>query len=212
MPSYAKAEDRDAYLRGRWTARSAAAGSSGLRTRYAPAIVMLLGIVACVLLVACANIATLQLARISARAHELSVRIALGAPRRRIVAQLLLESLLLSSCGAVTVTTAALFGTIPALRASHAQPVDALKRHRLGEGAGMRASSVLVIVQVALSVVLVVGAAVFLRSFVALAYRDLGFDRSRLLIAIVDARRATGPGERRVALSDRLREAADQAR
>src|SRR5258708_12702800 len=111
MPSYAKAEDRDAYLRGRWTARSAAAGSSGLRTRYAPAIVMLLGIVACVLLVACANIATLQLARISARAHELSVRIALGAPRRRIVAQLLLESLLLSSCGAVCGVALARWGS-----------------------------------------------------------------------------------------------------
>ena len=249
MPPYTRSEDRDAYLRTPWTARLATTGSSGLRSRYAPALVTLLGIVGCVLLVACANIATLQLARVSARAHEISVRVALGAARRRIVSQLLLESLLLSICGAVlgmvlarwasrllvhtlstwartafldlsldwrvlsataavTVTTAALFGAMPAFRAAQAEPAEALKRNRLDAGIRIGATGALVVAQVALSLLLVAGAGMFVRSFIALAYHDLGFDRSRLLIAIVDARRAAGPPERRIALFERLREAA----
>ncbi|HEY6211013.1 MAG TPA: FtsX-like permease family protein, partial [Vicinamibacterales bacterium] len=249
MPPYTRSEDRDAYLRTPWTARLATTGSSGLRSRYAPALVTLLGIVGCVLLVACANIATLQLARVSARAHEISVRVALGAARRRIVAQLLLESLLLSICGAVlgmvlarwasrllvhtlstwartafldlsldwrvlsvtaavTVTTAALFGAMPAFRAAQAKPAEALKRNRLDAGIRIGATGALVVAQVAVSLLLVAGAGMFVRSFIALAYHDLGFDRSRLLIAIVDARRAAGPPERRIALFERLREAA----
>ncbi|HEV3141910.1 MAG TPA: ABC transporter permease, partial [Vicinamibacterales bacterium] len=249
MPGYARAEDRDAYLRARWTARPARTGSSHLRTRYAPALIALVAIVGVVLLVACANIANLQLARTSARRHELSVRVALGAGRHRIVRELLVESLLLSTAGAaigfvlareasrilvgtlstwastafldvsadwrvlavtaaVTVATAVLFGTVPAWRASRAEPVDALKQPRLIGDARSGVTGALVVAQVALSLLLVVGAGIFLQSFIALAYRDLGFDRSRLLIAIVDAKRAGGLPENRAALYERLREAA----
>ena len=103
-----------------------------------------------------------------------------------------------------------LFGTAPACRAVRVPAIDALKRQP-GRGAGDGAFGMgggLVIAQVALSLVLVVGAGLFLRSFVSLAYRDLGFDRSRILVAVVDARRSAVPPAERAALYERLREAA----
>jgi len=251
MPPFRRAEDRERYFRAPWVAKSGATGSSGLRTRYGPALVTLLVIVGLVLLVACANIANLQLARTAARRHEFSVRIALGASRLRIARQLLAESLVLSVVGAVlgfalaywgsrllvaqlstwastafldltpdwrvlavtsavTVTTAILFGSVPAFRAARVQPIDDLKRTSRGAtaGAALGVGGALVSVQVALSLILVVAAGLFLRSFTALAYRDLGFDRSRVLVAVVDARRTVVPAGGRAALYERVRAAA----
>ena len=248
---YSRARDREAYLSKPWTMRSAATGSSRLRSRYGEALSTLLAIVVLVLLVACANIAHVQLARAAARRYEFSVRVALGASRLRVVRQQLVESLMLSVIGAalglafaqwggrlivaqlstwastafldlspdwrvlgvtgaVTLSTAILFGTIPAMRAARADPIDALNQQRRGLAGGGPESvgGALVIVQVALSLLLVIGAGLFLRSFAALAYRDLGFDRSRVVVAVVDARRSAVPPHGRAALFERVRQAA----
>jgi hypothetical protein len=110
---------------------------------------------------------------------------------------------------AVAVSTALLFGTVPAVRAGRADPLDALNRNRrglLGGGPG-RMGDALVIAQIALSLVLVIGAALFGRSFAALVYRDLGFDRGRVLTAVVDVRQSpTAPADR-PELYERIRQA-----
>jgi putative ABC transport system permease protein len=249
MPGYANAEDRDAYLRDGWTMAAAPAGVSRFRRQYAPALFTLLAVVAVVLLIACANIATLMLARAAARTREFSVRLALGASRGRLIRQLLAESLLMSAIGAAlglalaywssrvlvrqlstwaysavldlsldvrvlavtvltTIATAVLFGAAPAFRAGRVQPNGALSRMRApAAGARLGLAEGLVVAQIALSLALVVGAGLFLRSFVALAYRDLGFDRDRLLVAVVDMNRSAIAAEHRTALFERLREA-----
>lgn len=250
MPAFDHAEDRDRYFGARWIVRDAPGGVSRLRRQYGPALVTLLWVVGLVLLVACANIATLMLGRSAARRYEFSVRLALGASRGRLVRQLLAESLLLSAIGAtlgfafaewgsrllvtqlstwysvafldlsldwrvlavtaaVTVSTAVLFGIAPAYQSLRVSAIDVLKA-RPGRSAGdaLGLGGGLVIVQLALSLVLVVGAGLFLRSFAALAYRDLGFDRSRVVVVVVDARRSTAPPAERAALYERLRDAA----
>jgi predicted permease len=250
LPLFDHAEDRERYLRASWMAKSAPGGVSRLRRQYGVALSTLLAVVVLVLLVACANIATLMLARTAARRYEFSVRLALGASRARLVRQLLTESLLLSVVGAAigltfaqwgsrllvgqlstwayaavldlspdwrvlavtsatTVMTAVLFGTAPAYRAADAEPVEALKLHPSGTGGetSALAGGALVIVQVALSLLLMIGAGLFLRSFTALAYRDLGFDRSRVLVAVVETRRSAVPLSSRAGLYERVREA-----
>jgi putative ABC transport system permease protein len=250
MPDFSRAEDRDKYLRAPWTMRSAATGSSRLRSRYQSALTTLLVIVGLVLLVACVNIAHLQLARAAARRYEFAVRIAVGAARSRIVRLQLIESVLLAAIGAacgialagwaaaivvaqlstwastafldlsidwrvvcvtaaVAVSTAILFGTVPAIRAARVDPIETLNRNtrRFSSASLGRTGDLLVIAQIALSLVLVMGAALFVRSFASLVYRDLGFDRDRVLTAVVDSRqRSVSPGER-LALYENVRRA-----
>jgi putative ABC transport system permease protein len=208
-------------------------------------------VVGLVLLIACANIANLLLARTTARRHELSVRLALGASRWHIARQLFAESLVLALMGAalglvfarwgsallvkqlstatstvfpdlsmdwrmvgfttaVAVATALLFGTVPALRAARVEPNDALKDQGRSVAAGRHAGlgQSLVVAQVALSVVLVVGAGLFMRTFSALANLDLGFDRDPVLIVGVNAQRSGSPMDQRLDLFARVREAA----
>jgi putative ABC transport system permease protein len=227
-----------------------ASGTSVLRNRYQRPLLTILVVVALVLLVACANIANLLLARATARRHELSVRLALGAPRWRLARQLLVESLVLSMAGAllglvfaawgsrvlvaqlstqvnrvvlelpldwrvmgftmaVSVATALLFGTAPAFRAARVDPIDAIKEHGRSAGGDGRVSisSGLVIAQVALSLVLVVAAGLFVRSFTGLTQVRLGFDREQILVVNVNALRSRVDPAERTALFQRLTDA-----
>jgi predicted permease len=238
------------FLKDPFTLAPAASGTSGLRTRYQRPLLTILVVVALVLLVACANIANLLLARATARRHELSVRLALGAPRWRLARQLLVESLVLSASGAllglvfaawgsralvaqlstqvnrvvldlpldwrvmaftgaVTIATALLFGTAPAFRAARGAPIDALREHGRSAGgdAHVSVSSGLVVAQVALSLVLVVAAGLFVRTFARLANLRLGFDRDQVLVVNVNAMRSGVDPARRVDLFQRLADA-----
>jgi predicted permease len=222
-----------------------------VRPRYERSLLTIFVVVALVLLIASANIANLQLARATARRHELSVRLALGAPRWRLARQLLVESLVLAGIGAfgglmfavwasralvaqlstsvnpvnpigldlpldwrvlaftaaITCATAVLSGTAPAFRAARVAPIDALKEHGRSTGAEasrMSLASGLVVAQVALSLVLVVAAGLFLRTLERLASVPLGFDRDRVLIVNVETARAHINPADRIAFYHRL--------
>jgi predicted permease len=227
------------YLDAPFTVVSAATGTSILRRRYGPQLMSLIGAAGLVLLVACANIANLLLARATARRHELSVRVALGASRWRLVRQLLVESTVLAIlagaagilCASwasgllvaqlstqlasifldlsldwrllrfavgLAVAVMAVVGVIPAIRASAVAPLDVMKEHGRGADHGARAGfpDVMVVAQIALSVVLVFVAGLFVRTLMSLATRDLGFARNRVLVARIDSQRAVDPAQR----------------
>ena len=249
LPENVSPTSQQRYMKDPFTLLGAATGASSLRRRYERPLVVVLFVVALVLLIACANIANLLLARAAARRHEWSIRLALGASRWRLVRLLLTESLLLAAAGAllgllvaewgsdllvsqistrtnrvfldltldwrvlaftsvVAIVTALLFGTAPAFRAAAVAPMEAMKEHGRGTTSARRlsATNVLVIAQVALSVVLVVAAGLFLRTFRSLATVHLGFDQDRVLIALVNAQRTDIPVKQRVQTYERIRE------
>jgi predicted permease len=125
----------------------------------------------------------------------------LSTDRNQVVLNLPLDSMVLAFTIAITVMTAMLFGTAPAVRAALVTPIDALKEHGRDAGsARSRLSSGLIVAQVALSLVLVVAAGLFIRTFAQLAQLPLGFDADRVIVVNVNAARASIEPERRVAL------------
>ena len=221
------------YRNFRLTVSPAGNGVSWLRQTYDTSLWLLLAITALVLLIACANLGNLMLARASTREREMAVRLALGASRWRLIRQLLSEGLLLAAGGAVfgivlaeifsrslirflgaegdsirldlvvdwrvllftgliALLTCLVFGLVPAFRSSRAAPGSVLTSGSRGTTAGRERFSfqrLLVVSQIAVSVVLLVGALLFVRSFWNLATLDTGFRERGILIAVLDFRR-----------------------
>jgi predicted permease len=228
-----------------WPRLRLSAGSQGLneqRKEYQKSLWLLMGVVGLVLLIACANVANLLLARAEGRRKEIAVRLAMGASRWRLVRQLLTESLLLSGLGglvgtlialwgkdlllmlrpwgggpvsieaeldlrvlgftlALSMLTGVLFGLAPALRATRMSLTTALKDSVKGSGGGTVRSLLtksLVVVQVAMSLLLLVGAGLFIRTLRNLQKVDAGFNQQNLLLFRVDPR-ANGYEKERLA-------------
>jgi putative ABC transport system permease protein len=213
-----------------------------------PALMILLGAAGFVLLIVCANVASLMLVRAGSRAREMAVRSAIGAGRGRLMQQLLVESLVLSVCGGlagaalaylavdaftgsglialprleeiavdarvllfslvVSIATGALFGLAPAVQATRADVVTTLKDAPRGSsGGGTRARGALVVAEVALALVLLVGATLLARTFAALVAVDPGFDARGVMTAEIQLPFARYPQEAMaVSFHQRLRE------
>ena len=198
-------------------------GEISARLRYAPSLYLLLGVVGMVLLIACANVANLLLARASSRQKEVAVRLVLGASRWRLIRQLLTESVLLAAVGgalglvfalwikdgllavgdwgpkalepkldwrvlaftmALSLLTGIVFGLAPAWRATKVDLTPALKDGVRSSSAASRSllSRGLVVMQVALSLLLLVGAGLFVRTLLNLQRVDVGFNTQNLLL------------------------------
>ena len=228
------------YLEYKLGAFSASTGFSELREDSETSLWLLLGISGLVLLIACANLANLMLARAGARERQITIRRALGATRWRMIRELLSESLLLAAGGAIcglflafavsrllvsfistsdnqifldlgmdwrvlafttalAVLTTISFGLAPAIRATRAEPATLLQSGSRGSTVGKERFSlrrILVVSQVALSVVLLMGALLFVRSLRNLTTLNTGFQQTGILVAGIDFERLHIPDER----------------
>ena len=215
---------REEFVKGTIDVLPGAQGRSPIRTDLSQSLWLLMAIVAGVLLIACANVAGLLTARSTSREKEIAIRQALGATRRRLVAQLLVESLMLAALGGVAgllvagwtsrllmtllptgdnplgistsldlrvlafsfsiaLVTGLVFGLAPALRSTRPSLAPILK-DQVGAGAGVanvRFRKTLVVAQVMLSLLLLVGAGLFIRSLQNLRGVDLGLETTNLL-------------------------------
>ncbi|HXZ18598.1 MAG TPA: ABC transporter permease, partial [Candidatus Acidoferrales bacterium] len=249
LPAGFNTEDAKHYLGYQLGAFAADTGISDLRSAYAEPLYLLLGLAGVVLLIACANLANLMLARATSREREMGVRLVVGASRARLLRQMLVESLLLAMIGAaagawlaknfsrfliaflstphnplfmdltadwrtfgfmvaLAVLTCLLFGLAPAMRATGFSPGEALRGGR-GNTAGRERFSLrraLVSAQVALTLVLLVGALLFSRSLRNLVTVDHGFRQAGILIAEFDTTPLKIPPAERLAYRQRLLE------
>jgi predicted permease len=208
---------------------AAATGASSVRQTFSEPLIVLLTAAGLVLLIACSNLGNLLLARTIARTREMSVRLALGANRGRLIRQLLTESLLLASAGgvagliaalvlrngvlalvndptivlpaamsvrslafvfALTIAAGLVLGLLPAVRITSTRPVTGLRetgRGIAGSRAWQRVGKAVVIGQLALSLPLLVGAGLLVRTLVNLQHVELGYSKDRLITARVSA-------------------------
>jgi predicted permease len=240
LPESYRPDGAKKYLQNKLEATPGATGISGLRRTYEQPLWLLLATTGLVLLIACANLANLLLARASVREREIAVRQAIGASRARLVGQLMAESLLLAVLGsalgmllaqalgrgliaflstsdsgmflglgldlrvlgftaAIAVATCVLFGLAPALRATRITAASAMRAAGRGLTAGRERFSfrrALVVTQVALSLVLLVGALLFVGSLRKLMAVDPGFRVDGLVQVDVAFRRAHYAKER----------------
>jgi len=227
MPAFSNtsAYTREQFLKGQMSLLPAAQGRAPIRQQLETPLKMLFYIVGGVLLIACANVASLLIARAASRQKEIAVRLALGASRGRIVGQLLVESVLLAAAGglvglgvaswttrfligylptvgtphvitgsidnrvlafnfALSLITGVLFGLVPALRSTRPSLAPTLKDQAgavHGGSGGVRLRKALVIAQVTISVLLLVGAGLFIRSLRNLRTLDLGLKTDSLI-------------------------------
>jgi len=240
LPPAYRADMAKGYLANKIIITPGATGVSHLRRQYQDPLWILLATTGLVLLIACANLANLLLARASVREREFAVRQAIGASRSRLVAQLLSESLLLALLGTgfgvglaavlsralvgflatpesrmfvglefdwrvlgftagLAMITCLLFGLAPALRATRIAPASVMRASGRGLTAGRERFSLrraLVVVQVAMSLVLLAGALLFVRSLQKLLAIDPGFRPEGIVAVSVDYRAAHFPKSR----------------
>jgi putative ABC transport system permease protein len=241
VPEVYKPDNAKKYMEYRFAAFPASNGFSQLRQEYENPLWILLAIAALVLLIACANLANLMLARASSREREVAVRLAMGASRSRLLRQMFVESMLLAVIGAalgaglasllsrfmvafistqdnplfmnlrtdwrvfgftasLAVFTCVLFGLTPALRATRVAPANVLKAASRGMTAGRERFGlrrILVVSQVALSLVLLVGSLLFVRTLRNLLTLDPGFRQDNTIVASLDLARDNIPTAQR---------------
>ncbi len=227
----------------------AARGYSMARNRLEKPLIVLMVVVGLVLLIACANVANLMLARGAARQREIAVRLAIGASRGRLTGQLLVESIVIAILGgvaglplswlgvrallmfvprpgwtqvtvnvspdlrllgftfAVSVLTGVLFGIAPALRSTRPDLAPVLKDEVPGASGPSRFSlrNILVVAQVALSLLLLIGSGLFVRSLRNLRDIEPGFRRERSVVIRVDPGQNGYKGQRLREFYERLR-------
>ena len=232
--------------------RPGAKGLDYLRSEFSQPLFIVMSVVGLVLLIACANVANLLLARSTARRKETAVRMAMGAGRLRLIRQLLTESILLATlggvlgvalafwggdlllrlaspwetpltldirpdahilifCAALSLLTGILFGLAPAVRATRLDASPVLKAG-LGSGPGhprWLLGKALVAGQVSISLLLLIGASMFVRSLQKLNSIDVGFKRENLLLFGVDASLSGYKDDRLIGLYQRLQESVE---
>jgi putative ABC transport system permease protein len=223
VPSGYSPFQRQEFLSHSLVVKSAAKGFTPLHKRFVEPLYILMAISGLVLIIACVNLASLFVSRAAARGHEISIRVALGASRSRLVRQLLTESMMLSVAGAaagfalahwsskalaqfilrqlsflpgrlnlspdwhvlaftagVAVLTGTLFGLAPVVNVTRSDAADSLQESaRIGKA--VRSGSLLVCTQIALSLVLLMGAALLIRSLINLRSVDPGFESAGVL-------------------------------
>jgi predicted permease len=223
-------------------------GTDSLRTATSKPVLILMTIVGVILLIACANIAGLLLARGTSRQREIATRLAVGAPRARLIYQLLTESLLLSAAGgvagftfayllnrftpsllsqlmpitngtnrnvgaatspdvhivafavAVILATGIVFGLIPALRATRVDLLSMMKQtasNAAGKAPGFSSGKAMVALQASLSMLLLIGAGLFIRTVVNLRSATLGYQPDGLLYVRIEPRTGGIPNNQR---------------